>query len=150
MIKDPRTVWAGSFPYDVLAPAGITPNSTQAEVEDASFTLMRKGLMNPAAQRAWNELRDPARRMVVDLLLYDVDLDGEIAEALDRVRRMMADPDEPPGVADAVTVPAEFADGLAEELTDLNLAPPRAIDTARELGRMPELAPMRRLIRFDR
>ena len=73
MIEDPLTTWPGRFPYRVLADVGITPRSTQADVEDAAFTLMTENLMDPAAHQAWHRLRDVPTRLLVDLLLYDLD-----------------------------------------------------------------------------
>jgi hypothetical protein len=73
MIEDPLATWPGPSPYQVLADVGITPRSTRADVEEAAFTLMAEGLMNPATQQAWRRLRDPKSRLLVDLLLYDVD-----------------------------------------------------------------------------
>lgn len=75
MIEDPLTSWPGRFPYQALAGAGITPLSTQDEVEDVAFTLMAEGAMNPTTQQAWRRLRDVPTRLVVDLLLYDIDQD---------------------------------------------------------------------------
>jgi hypothetical protein len=104
VIKDPLTVWNGQFPYDALGRAGITPESSQSDVEEASFTLMTGRMMTPATQKAWHELRDIRRRMVVDLLLYDIGLDTEPAQAGDRIQRELADtspeplPPDGPGV----------------------------------------------------
>lgn len=73
MIEDPLGTWPGRSPYQVLADVGITPRSTQADVEDAAFTLMAEGMMNPTTQQAWRRLRDVKSRLLVDLLLYDAD-----------------------------------------------------------------------------
>ena len=82
MLRDPLLHWSpGRFPYDELARAGITPDSTMREVLDASFDLMAQGAMTPEAREAWDELRRPARRLVVDFFLYPVDLPREIAQA---------------------------------------------------------------------
>ncbi|MET9265623.1 hypothetical protein [Amycolatopsis sp. NPDC004079] len=73
MIEDPLTEWPGEFPYRVLADFGITPRSSQAEVKDVVFELMARDRMNPVTQRAADELRDPAVRLLADLLHYDLD-----------------------------------------------------------------------------
>ncbi|HEX4224702.1 MAG TPA: hypothetical protein VHZ97_20190 [Pseudonocardiaceae bacterium] len=77
MIEDPLASWPGRSLYQVLAEAGVTPRSTQADVEDAAFTLMAEGMMNPTTQQAWRRLREVKSRLLVDLLLYDVDQAGE-------------------------------------------------------------------------
>ncbi len=79
MIKDP--MWRGLFPYDALAPAGITPESSMREVRDASFDLMARGLMSSEVRQAWDELRTVDRRQVVDFLLYPVDLAADVEAA---------------------------------------------------------------------
>lgn len=76
MLKDPALRWPGRFPYDALAEVGITPASSQKEVLDASFELMARGAMSSELRTAWDELRIVERRLVVDFLLYDVDLVG--------------------------------------------------------------------------
>jgi hypothetical protein len=81
MLRDPCLRWPGCFPYDALAPAGITPGSTQREVLDASFELMAQGRMTAEARQAWDELRRVPRRLAVDFLLYPVDLRREIERA---------------------------------------------------------------------
>lgn len=74
MFKDPLLRWSGPFPYEALALAGITPDSTQRHILDASFDLMAEGLMTPERRQAWDELRLVSRRLVVDFFLYPVDL----------------------------------------------------------------------------
>lgn len=69
MIIDPLTVWEDGFPYALLAGAGITPDSSMAEIKEASFTLMKQG-MTPEQRAAWDTLRFPERRLVVDFFLY--------------------------------------------------------------------------------
>lgn len=75
MIKDPETNWdGGPFPYDALAEVGVTPWTTHAALQDIPFELLARRLMTPVAQRAWDDLRSVRRRMLAELLLYDVDL----------------------------------------------------------------------------
>ncbi|MFG2498051.1 hypothetical protein ACGFSB_07495 [Streptomyces sp. NPDC048441] len=75
MIKDPSTSWdGGPFPYDALAEVGVTPWTSHAGLQDVSFELLARRLMTPVTQQAWDELRVVRRRMLAELLLYDVDL----------------------------------------------------------------------------
>ena len=69
MEKDPDMIWEGDFPYDVLAPAGITPDSRMSEVLDSMsyFTRRREG---GRAQTAWKTLRVVKERLFVDFFLY--------------------------------------------------------------------------------
>ena len=92
MLKDPLLRWTGPFPYDALAPAGITPGSSQREILDASFVLMEKGLMTPEVRQAWDELRRVPRRLVVDFFLDPIDLPREIARARQVLDSDLADP----------------------------------------------------------
>ncbi|HSS52637.1 MAG TPA: hypothetical protein VLX28_27150 [Thermoanaerobaculia bacterium] len=73
MFKDPLLRWSGRFPYEVLAGAGVTPDSTIREILDASFDLMAQGRMTAETRQAWDELRLPSRRLVVDFFLYTAD-----------------------------------------------------------------------------
>lgn len=71
MLKDPLMQWEqGIFPYDALAEAGITPESSMREIQDAYFAVIEKGLWTPEARAAWDELRTIERRLWVDLFLY--------------------------------------------------------------------------------
>jgi hypothetical protein len=71
VLKDPLTEWEGGFPYDLLAPAGITPESTAKEVKDAPFILMEQRAMSPESTRAWEILRRPDQRLMVDFFMLD-------------------------------------------------------------------------------
>lgn len=73
MFKDPLTIWADGFPYDLLSPAGITPDSSQREIRDAAFTLMAQGPMAPEVRHAWDTLRQPERRLAVDFFMLEED-----------------------------------------------------------------------------
>ena len=150
MIKDPLTVWDGDFPYDVLAPIGVTPQSTHDEMVDASFILMTRRLMNPETQKAWNELRNLQRRLLADFLLYDVDPSVEIAEARARTRQELADPGEPPEVTAALSVPVELLNELSGELAEIRLEAPPPLRDPAEFGPFPPPALIDNLIRFDR
>jgi hypothetical protein len=96
VIQDPLTVWDGPYPYDVLAPVGVTPELTHKEMQDVSFALMRGGLMGPRTHQAWDELRTLRRRLLIDLLLYDVGPAEEIAPAREPVEEEPGPADSPP------------------------------------------------------
>jgi hypothetical protein len=147
VIEDPSTTWPGQFPYRALAAVGITPASTHAEVEEATFTLMTEGLMNPATQQAWRLLRDVPGRLLADLLLYDVDL----APLQDDVAAELANPGEPPEVTEALTtIPADVLACLADELADLRVEPPDPPVVPAGLCAFPTPSFVDGLIRFDR
>ena len=84
---DPLNRLERELPYDALAPAGITPDSTQREVQDANFALMERGLATPATRRAWDELRFPESRLYVDLFLHQLDLEAGRAFAAEMLSR---------------------------------------------------------------
>ncbi len=69
MFLDPLTQWEDGYPYIVLAEVDLTPASSMADVMDASFALMAQG-MTPEGRAAWDALRFPDRRLVVDFFLY--------------------------------------------------------------------------------
>ena len=53
--------------YDVLAPFGITPDSTMEQILDAGFDLMEQpDGMTKVQRRAWDALRKAEPRLVVD------------------------------------------------------------------------------------
>lgn len=88
MIEDPADGAGRTSPYTVLAAVGVTPRTTHAEMQDVSFELQARRLMSPQTQQAWNDLRETRRRLLLDLLMYDVGdgSDDEVpeAEAADR------------------------------------------------------------------
>lgn len=108
MIEDPSTTWPGRFPYRVLADFGITPRSTQAEVKDVAFTLMAEDMMNPTTQRAWHQLRDVAGRLLVDLLLYDIEEDADVDRLRHHSAAEPANSGEPHEVAEILTDLIQF------------------------------------------
>jgi hypothetical protein len=99
MVKDPLTKWDGLFPYDALAPVGITPNSSMREVMDASFELMVQGLMTPEIRAAWDELRIKQKRLFVDFFLYQFDLDEEFNKAMEALNGRLAELTKVPDVS---------------------------------------------------
>lgn len=93
MIKDPATSWdGGPFPYDALAEVGVTPGMSHTGIQDVSFDLLARRLMTPVTQQAWDELRVVRRRMLAELLLYDVDPAAEVPAALAALDRALAGP----------------------------------------------------------
>ncbi|MEU8955177.1 hypothetical protein AB0C93_12820 [Streptomyces sp. NPDC048518] len=114
MIKDPCADGDGPLPYDVLAPAGVTPWTTHRDMQEVSFELLARHLMTPATQQAWDALRSVRRRILVDLLLYDVDLAAELPRALADVDRALAAEPAPQDPA-----PSTLPEASARLLDDL-------------------------------
>ncbi|MEU6822537.1 hypothetical protein ABZ921_18075 [Streptomyces atriruber] len=116
MIKDPSANGAGPSgpsrpsPYELLAPAGVTPWTSHKDMQDVSFELLARHLMTSVTQQAWDELRGVRRRLLVDLLLYDVDLAAELPLATADIDRALATAPDP--------LPAAAAP-RPDELTDL-------------------------------
>src|SRR5437016_6156442 len=104
MWRDSAMRWDVPFPYDALAPVGITPASTMREVKDATFDLMRLGLLSPDVRVAWDELRLTPRRLFVDFFLYDVDLEHEAACATAALEAEIAGWAEAPDLSDALAI----------------------------------------------
>lgn len=151
MIEDPLTTWPGQFPYRVLADFGITPRSTHADIEDVAFTLMTEGMMNPTTQQAWCLLRGVTSRLLVDLLLYDIDQESDLGPLRDQVAQELADSGEPSEVTEALTsIPVEVMACLADELTDLRVEPPESPELPVDLCAFPTPSFFDSLIRFDR
>lgn len=147
MIKDPDTTWDGPFPYDVLAEAGITPDSTQREVADeAPFTLMTSGLLTPRAQRALDELRDPQRRLVADFLLYDIDVAAGIERLASRLGPL---PGEPDAVTETLSPRPGWLSTLAETIAATCDPAPRIPERPRP-GTLAVAPLIDMLIEFDR
>ena len=75
----------GGTPYELLSSAGITPESTMKEVQNAAYDLMERGQWTREARAAWDELRTVERRLWADLFLYPVTSD-EIAAVIEELR----------------------------------------------------------------
>ena len=75
MYQEDEIVWEGLFPYEVLAPAGITPDSSMKEVQEAMRYFMRQG-QGMVADKAWHTLKKSRQRLVVDFFLYQLPMDG--------------------------------------------------------------------------
>lgn len=67
----PGLPWDGPFPYVLLARFGITPNSTAAQVLDASFD-MADALSDPQTNDAWESLRLCRNRLFLDFFCSDL------------------------------------------------------------------------------
>ncbi|APY85771.1 hypothetical protein DCW30_26675 [Streptomyces alfalfae] len=122
MIKDPEAGREGPFPYDALAPAGVTPWTTHADMRDVSFELLARHLMTPVTQQAWDELRGVRRRLLVDLLLYDVDMEAELplaAAEIDRELALEAAPQDPQQAAEQDPPPDSLPEATARLVADL-------------------------------
>ncbi|MEU5778055.1 hypothetical protein ABZ819_32735 [Streptomyces venezuelae] len=105
MIKDPSANGTGPSnlsPYELLAPAGVTPWTSHKDMQDVSFELLARHLMTPVTQEAWDELRSVRRRLLVDLMLYDVDLTAELPVAVEDIDRALAAEPDPPRSGTAV------------------------------------------------
>lgn len=70
LAADPFALSPELLPYAALREAGIHPGSPADAIKDASFALMEKGAMTPAARLAWDQLRSPEGRLRVDAVLY--------------------------------------------------------------------------------
>lgn len=57
-------------PYQLLADFGVTDNSSMADVHRAGMNAQRRGALTPERSRAWRELRDPEKRLVLDLFRF--------------------------------------------------------------------------------
>lgn len=84
LFKDPHLPWQAEFPYQRLnqrlreaGHPGLNPSSTAKEIKDALFDLMAVGAVSPEARLAWDELRLPERRLVLDFFMYAFDAGGE-------------------------------------------------------------------------
>ncbi|MGH3795771.1 MAG: hypothetical protein ACRDSP_12880 [Pseudonocardiaceae bacterium] len=150
MIKDPLTVWDGPFPYDLLAPVGVHPELPHSAMQAVAFDLMTRGLMNPQTHRACDELRTVARRLLVDLLCYDVVPADHIDAARAEVEHELGDPGEPAEVTEALTLGPALLGELADELDELVLDAPRDVAGGAPIEVLDWPGLLDQLIRFDR
>jgi hypothetical protein len=149
MIRDPETRWNGPYPYAALEKAGLTPESTQDEVANASFTLMSRRMMNPVTQKAWDELRELPTRLLADALQYDVDAPAELERAQAWVRRERV-ASAAVDTAPYWSMPPELLASLGDDLPELEVAPPGPVDLPPDTAEFPSQGLVDRLIRFDR
>lgn len=123
MFKDPLTQWDGLFPYDALAVAGITPESSMREILDVSFDLIAKRLMTQEIRKAWDELRLPQRRLVVDFFLYHVDLGAEIARSRETLESELERWAEKPDLSALLSINPEVLKEMEQEFTKIVAEP---------------------------
>ena len=69
MLKDPELTWDGAFPYDLLAPGGVTPASSMGEVQKAKIYFIKERKMAEAHQ-AFATLEKVRSRLLIDFFLY--------------------------------------------------------------------------------
>lgn len=70
LVADPLAEAAGADVYAHLRAVGISPSSSADEVKAASFALMERGAMTPAARIAWDRLRTRRERLKADAFLH--------------------------------------------------------------------------------
>lgn len=147
MLKDPLTKWNGLFPYDALAPVGITPNSSIKEVTDASFELMAQGLMTPEVRAAWDELRIKQRRLIVDFFLYQFDLHEEVDKAMETLNQQLAELAEIPDASHLLRIDHKELNQMQQDIREIPLQDVeiRFIQEFKGEPKLPELG----FIQFD-
>lgn len=74
----PGLPWDGPFPYVLLARFGIIPESTAAQVLDASFD-MADALSDPQTNDAWESLRLCRNRLFLDFFCAELPDDAATA-----------------------------------------------------------------------
>lgn len=72
LVADPVALREQTFPYRALRAAGVTPASPTETVKDATYLLMEQGGINWQERVAWDLLRTPAKRLLLDARLYRV------------------------------------------------------------------------------
>jgi hypothetical protein len=63
----------GTYPYEALAGAAITPASSHAAVLDGVIPLQAAGTFSQDMRRAWDELLSLPRRLAIDFFLFNPD-----------------------------------------------------------------------------
>ncbi|MEV7871016.1 CHAT domain-containing protein [Streptomyces sp. NPDC088124] len=82
LLADPLAERDPGFPYRALDSAGINPGSPTDTVQNAAFMLMERGGMSWQERVAWNQLRWPAQRLLVDAFLYRLREPAALADRL--------------------------------------------------------------------
>lgn len=67
---DPTLEWDGPHPYKVMRRFGLGPGSSTQDVLDASFEMESDTPLAEAENRAWELLRIPAKRALIDFFCY--------------------------------------------------------------------------------
>jgi hypothetical protein len=75
MVQDPEMSWEGDFPYDVLAPAGITPYSSIREIQKSMGYFIDRNMVEET-QTLRNLLRQVKNRLFYDFFFYRLELPG--------------------------------------------------------------------------
>ncbi|WP_103339972.1 CHAT domain-containing protein [Amycolatopsis sp. CA-126428] len=70
LVADPVMLREPTFPYLALDSAGVSPASPTEVVADATFILMERGVISWRERMAWDQLRTPAKRLLVDARMY--------------------------------------------------------------------------------
>ena len=73
MQKDPEMTWDGAYPYDVLAPVGITPQSSMQDILKANRYFVRRGDLSKEVADAGRRLRRIESRLFYDFFLYQME-----------------------------------------------------------------------------
>ncbi len=79
MYKDRDMSWEGEFPYDALAPAGITPHSNMSEILNSMGYFAQRGLVGDV-NHAWSTLGMVKERLFIDFFLYRTEVQPETEE----------------------------------------------------------------------
>lgn len=82
LVADAVALREPTFPYLALSPAGVTPASPTEVVTDAAFTLMERGAISWQERVAWDQLRTPAKRLLVDARMYRLREPEALGQAL--------------------------------------------------------------------
>ena len=77
---DPALPWDGDFPYEVLRRFGVTPDSPADAVQDASFEMTPEDLADANVNLAWEQLRVPRRRLLIDFFCYQLPPEAPAAD----------------------------------------------------------------------
>jgi hypothetical protein len=101
-------------------------------MQNVPFDLLARRMMTPHVQQAWQELRTLRRRLLVDLMLYDVDPGADVAAALEEVERALRDSGDPPEVAELLALDPALPANLADDLNEIVLEPPPEISSTSE------------------
>jgi hypothetical protein len=72
LVADPVALRQSTFPYLALRAAGVTPASPTEIVKDAAYVLMERGGISWQERVAWDQLRTPAKRLLLDARLYQL------------------------------------------------------------------------------
>lgn len=133
LVCDPHVPWDdGESPYRLLAArlaeGGLNPSVTNREVQDILFDLLGKPL-SAAERRAWDELRLPQARLLVDFLHYTLEESRDDSLPVEALSRL------------PIPVETPSFDSFARITPDLGriAQPPEALPTSTPQPRPPNL-----------